>query len=697
MINHKEVVKRHNPVLTKVDVTSPITVGNGEFAFTADITGMQTLYQKYCDAYNPLCTMSQWGWHTTPVSPKRQRYTTSNLVMTEYQKGDRILTYASKEQSGNGKVYHWLRQNPHRLNLARIGFVCGKKKIDDSELTNCHQELHLYEGRLESEFCLRDSFCKVTTAVHSNADIVGFHVESEMIRKNSLKVQLTFPYGSPDISASDWTHPKRHESVLVQKDEGEWEILRTLDHDSYTVVIKGTGIEVIQSTRHNFYIQGMGTDTLEFSVEFLAVKDKDALVLPIERRKLKEVKGKDYKGCLNYSKGYWKKFWENGGIIDLSESTDPRWFELERRIILSLYLIAIQSAGSMPPQETGLTCNSWYGKFHLEMHFWHAACLPLFHHADLLQKSLHWYQDILEKAKANAQRNGYRGARWPKMVAYEGIDSPSSIATLLIWQQPHLLYFVELVYTSTNDLSFLKEYWQIVKETADFMVDFLDYDEQTKQYELNGPYIPAQERFDPETVKNAVFELEYWTYGLKLASRIGRRIGVMADQYEQIANHIVKPAVIDGVYPSHENCTDTFTNYNEDHPSMVGAYGVLPSDRIRPQLMEATLERVYQTWDFESMWGWDFAMLAMSEVRLGHPEQAIDILLKDTPKNSYVVSGNNYQKTRHDLPLYLPGNGSLLLCVAMMASGFGKSEDAPGFPKDGRWKIKTERVGRLPD
>ena len=27
----------------------------------------------------------------------------------------------------------------------------------------------------------------------------------------------------------------------------------------------------------------------------------------------------------------------------------------------------------MPPQETGLTCNSWYGKFHLEMHYWHAA------------------------------------------------------------------------------------------------------------------------------------------------------------------------------------------------------------------------------------------------------------------------------------------------------------------------------------
>ena len=63
-------------------------------------------------------------------------------------------------------------------------------------------------------------------------------------------------------------------------------------------------------------------------------------------------------------------------------------------------------------------------------------------------------------------------------------------------------------------------------------------------------------------------------------------------------------------------------------------------------------------------------MLAMTAVRLGDPDTAIDILLKDTPKNSYVASGNNYQKTRTDLPLYLPGNGSLLLASAKMTAGY---------------------------
>ena len=60
-------------------------------------------------------------------------------------------------------------------------------------------------------------------------------------------------------------------------------------------------------------------------------------------------------------------FWEEGAAVDFSHCTDPRAKELERRVVLSQYLLAIQCAGSTPPQETGLTYNSWFGKYHLEM------------------------------------------------------------------------------------------------------------------------------------------------------------------------------------------------------------------------------------------------------------------------------------------------------------------------------------------
>ena len=38
-----------------------------------------------------------------------------------------------------------------------------------------------------------------------------------------------------------------------------------------------------------------------------------------------------------------------------------------------LVLMAVNEAGSLPPQESGLVNNGWNGKFHMEMYWWHAA------------------------------------------------------------------------------------------------------------------------------------------------------------------------------------------------------------------------------------------------------------------------------------------------------------------------------------
>src|SRR5690606_24333726 len=73
----------------------------------------------------------------------------------------------------------------------------------------------------------------------------------------------------------------------------------------------------------------------------------------------------------------WDAHWNNGGVVDFSGSTDPRASELERRVVLSQYLMAINAAGTLPPQEEGLFSNSWNGKFHLEMHPWHGAHFAL--------------------------------------------------------------------------------------------------------------------------------------------------------------------------------------------------------------------------------------------------------------------------------------------------------------------------------
>jgi protein-glucosylgalactosylhydroxylysine glucosidase len=70
------------------------------------------------------------------------------------------------------------------------------------------------------------------------------------------------------------------------------------------------------------------------------------------------------------------------------------------------------------------------------------------------------------------------------------------------------------------------------------------------------------------------------------------------------------------------------------------------------------------------------------------------MLLIDSVKNTYPSNGHNRQETADALPLYLPGNGSLLLAVAMMAGGWDGSEGlAPGFPGDGSWQVEHEGLG----
>lgn len=43
---------------------------------------------------------------------------------------------------------------------------------------------------------------------------------------------------------------------------------------------------------------------------------------------------------------------------------------------------------------------------------------------------------------------------------------------------------------------------------------------------------------------------------------------------------------------------------------------------------------------------------------------------------------------------YFPSNGGLLYAVAMMARGWDGSGkvDAPGFPKNGQWKVRYENL-----
>ena len=307
----------------------------------------------------------------------------------------------------------------------------------------------------------------------------------------------------------------------------------------------------------------------------------------------------------------------------------------------------------MPPQETGLTCNSWYGKFHLEMHYWHAAHFASWGRPALLERSLGWYNAILPSAREKAKQQGYAGARWPKMTAPDGRDSPSPIGPLLIWQQPHPIAMAEMIYAAHPTRDTVARYRDIVFESAEFMASYAHYDPKSARYVLGPPVIPAQENHPPRETWNPTFELEYWDYALGIAQRWRERAGLPREpKWDEVRAKLSALPVKDGVYLAHENCPQTFTERNRDHPSMLGALGVLPGRKVDRETMRRTLKKVFAEWKWDDTWGWDFPMVAMTAASLNEPALAIDALSMVTPKNTWLPNGHNWQ--RANLPSTCP-------------------------------------------
>jgi hypothetical protein len=395
----------------------------------------------------------------------------------------------------------------------------------------------------------------------------------------------------------------------------------------------------------------------------------------------------------------WKNFWNSGGAIDFSGSTDKRAFELERRIVLSQYLLRAQEAGNYPPQETGLTYNSWFGKPHLEMTWWHAAHYALWGRIEFLEKLLNWYSAVADKAKTIANRQGFDGVRWQKMTDNNGDEAPSSVGAFLIWQQPHFIYFAELCYRDHKDVKTLTKYRDLVFATADFMASFAYYDSVKRKYILGKGLIPAQERFKPEETFNPTYELVYWKWALNIAQKWRERLKLPRNKkWDEVLDHLSPLPVQSNKYLFTESATDSYTNpeFKTDHPSVLAALGVMPlTGQVSNAVMKTTFDWIWSNWAWNDTWGWDFPMTAMSATRLGMPGKSIDALLMNIRTNTYLPNGHNYQDER--LRIYLPGNGGLLTAIAMMVAGYdGSSQSMPGIPKNGKWKVKWEGLRKMP-
>ena len=672
-IDREAVVKRHRVCTTGTLLKSPAQVGNGKFAFGMDITGLQT--------FVPFNTLSDWSWHSFPL-PEGMRAEDYRPVAVETHGKKIAYELRNPDQP---ELSEWLTKNPHRYNLGRIGFRLLREdgtEAREIDLGNARQEIDLWTGVVYSRFELNRKEVKVRTVCHPDKDMIGVSIESELLNDGNMSIYLDFPY--PDgryfkhyIGRYDTI--SGHTSTFEKLAPNSVRITRTMDDTHYYATLDWTGPATFSresEKAHTFLLQPRHTSTFSFTCCFSPepVADVTEPVASIERK----------------SAASWEKYWRSGAAVDLSGSKDPRWLELERRIVLSQYLMRANESGLFPPQESGLVNNGWFGRFHFEMIWWHGVHYGLWNRMECFDNYLNVYKDFMPKALERAKSEGRSGARWPKCTGNFNREWPGSAHAYLIWHEPHPIYFAEMQYRQKPAPETLEKWKDVVLNTADYMADYLFYDKKTKQYVLGPPVVVVSENTDPLQTINPIFELGYFRYGLRTALEWADRLGLSekrTKKWKEVLSKMAPLPVADGVYTTYEGIPDMWTKYTYEHPALTGVYGMLPGDGVDLPTFKHTLEKVCKEWQFNRIWGWDFPMLAMAAARTGQPALAIDMLMHPSAGFQFDEHG---LATGGPFP-YFPSNGALLTAVAMMCGGWDGSEgEAPGFPKDGSWTVRYE-------
>jgi hypothetical protein len=680
-IDRHALVTRHS--ITWNEVAGRLPLGNGEFCFGANGTGLQTFAGN---------SMSHWGWHSFPLPTG---WTPDRVPSTgTFQKGRN--TGGDNFPAGTDAIRAWMFDNPHIMNLGRLRLMrTGGRALVPGDITGLKRTLDLWTGAQTSHYQIAGQEVNVETFVHPILDLVAVRIESPLVASGELEVALDFPYPSLENSAwvGDFTQTNGHATTALCQGDRRIDFTRRVDAVTYHAAlavaqdcsiraqgpasgVKNPYLRIPAEVTNAYIVSARGTKVMAFVCAFSATP------LPSNLPTCTETKA----ACA----ARWKKHWTTGGAIDLSASKDARWPELERRVVLSQYLMAAMSAGSWPSSENGLLgIDPWRGQFHMEMVWWHLAHYVLWDRWDQADEAIGCYRRFAPAARELAAQLGYKGLKWQKSVGPEGRSAPWVGNQVLLWKQPHPIFFAELEYRLRPTRATLDKWADIVQGTAEHMADYPTKDETTGIYSLTPAMPPSEQGITRDTV----FDLAYWRWGLDKAQEWRQRRGLARKpHWDEVRRNLAPLPVVDGVFVHSAEWTDTYTKRAWEHPDPIGVLGMLPLMMgVDAETAQRTVAKVWTTWDWNRCWGWDFPWMAMAAARTGQPQIAMDALLKDTSKNSYSIEGINGG-------WYLPGNGGLLYAVAMMAAGWDGAPDrpSPGFPDDGNWVVKWEGLKKAP-
>ncbi len=196
-------------------------------------------------------------------------------------------------------------------------------------------------------------------------------------------------------------------------------------------------------------------------------------------------RSRGYDALLKDSAEAWRRLWETDIVVD----ADPKFQTLVHSMIF--YLLASAREGldcSIGPM--GLATAGYYGHY-----FWDADTFMfpslMVLHPEMAKPIVMFRYRTLEAAKANARKNGWKGAMYPWEAGPDGSEATPRFAWQNATSEIHVNAAVALAqwqyYLATGDREWLAKYgYPVIKETADFWVSRVTYNKADDRYEIHN-------------------------------------------------------------------------------------------------------------------------------------------------------------------------------------------------------------------
>jgi len=201
--DREALVRQYSPVLREIEPSAALSVGNGRFVFTVDVTGLQTLAAHHRELGDlRLETLASWA----------------------------ALDASDEWVAGRaGALYP----------LGQLGLVDDRgRTLRAEDFEGVEQTLNLWSGELLSRFEWKGFPVEVSTVAHPKNDAVAIRIKSTALAQGRLRVMLAYPnpYDIEGLSSPvlvDNSEPVPHTTQRIDRGRRRADFLRRGDELSY--------------------------------------------------------------------------------------------------------------------------------------------------------------------------------------------------------------------------------------------------------------------------------------------------------------------------------------------------------------------------------------------------------------------------------------------------------------------------------